>query len=327
MLAARSIAPTDLGWHEGLTDWQALNTFLQIPAQPPVPVPSQAKAPPKEVQTNVKQGAVIGGGVCFALGVLLMFTTMWSFFIYGPLFFVAFILGIVAMAQHRVFGGLVLLLATLIVPAVLGLYLSATRSAKFAEKMVANSHAVTPQQKAPENIAEAMAKGVGKAERESDLKALAELRTRKLEFEKKLLASKNFRILRADFSKKKDSIGMQKPVIELTIQNDTGQPVKKAYFRGVLSSVGRAIPWIDEKFSYEIAGGLEPHEKAIWHLAPNMFDTWGKVNVPTDAQFEVTVMRLDGPDGKELFGDAHFGERDEKRLSDLERKHKGDTNP
>ena len=139
MLAARSIAPTDLGWHEGLTDWQALNTFLSIPAQPPVPATSPAKVPAKvpakDVQTNVKQGAVIGGWVCFALGVLLMFTTMWSFFIYGPLFFVALILGITAMAQRRVLGGIVLLLATLIVPTILGLYLASTRTVKLAHQL------------------------------------------------------------------------------------------------------------------------------------------------------------------------------------------------
>jgi len=31
MIAARSIAPTDLGWHAGLSDWQPLNTFLPNP--------------------------------------------------------------------------------------------------------------------------------------------------------------------------------------------------------------------------------------------------------------------------------------------------------
>lgn len=135
MLAACSIAPTDYGWHDGLTDWQPLNTFLPMPAQSSAPIPSLAKAPAKEVQTNVKQGAVIGGWVCFALGIGLMRATLLSFFIYGPLFFVAFILGIVAMAQRRVFGGLVLLLATLIGPLIFGVNLASTRTVKLANEL------------------------------------------------------------------------------------------------------------------------------------------------------------------------------------------------
>jgi len=65
-----------------------------------------------------------------------MFKTMWSFFIYGPLFLVAFILSIVAMAQRRVLGGMLLLLATLIVPTILSLYLFASRT---TEALVSHS--------------------------------------------------------------------------------------------------------------------------------------------------------------------------------------------
>jgi hypothetical protein len=45
MLAARSVAPTGLGWHDGLTDWQPLNTLLPIPAQTPAPVPPPILSP------------------------------------------------------------------------------------------------------------------------------------------------------------------------------------------------------------------------------------------------------------------------------------------
>jgi hypothetical protein len=78
------------------------------------PVAQQA-----EVKTNVKQGALIGGFVCFALGAVILLLSRWMFFFYGPLFFVAFVLSIVAMAQRRVLGGVLLLLLTIILPPVL----------------------------------------------------------------------------------------------------------------------------------------------------------------------------------------------------------------
>lgn len=88
-----------------------------------------------EVSTNVKQGALIGALVCFGLGIGLMVLSLWSFIIYGPLFLVAFVLSIVAMAQRRVFGGLVMLLLTLIVPPGLFLGLAATRGSEVAESI------------------------------------------------------------------------------------------------------------------------------------------------------------------------------------------------
>ena len=139
MAASGTITESDLGWHAGITEWQPLNTIISFPtasASKPAPaIPPPVKAKEQVIQTNVKQGALIGGLVCFLLGVGLMFLSMWSFFFYGPLFLVAFILSIVAMSQRRIFGGIMLLLATLIVPTILGLILFSTRTVKLAEKM------------------------------------------------------------------------------------------------------------------------------------------------------------------------------------------------
>lgn len=157
MVAAGTISEEALGWHEGLAEWQPLNAILYFETQEsaPVPVPSgqgpmqsgnavkttaaaAAAAETKVVQTNVMQGGIIGGWVCFVLGAGLMLLSMWSFFFYGPLFVVAFILSVVAMAQRRVVGGVVLLLTTLIVPAVLGLVLFTSRTAKVLDGLRAN---------------------------------------------------------------------------------------------------------------------------------------------------------------------------------------------
>ena len=132
LVAAGTIQTNDVCWYEGLSDWKPLDTVISF--QPSVPQASHPSAfgshqvSPAVVQTNVKQGALIGGIACFAIGIILMFLTMWSFIIYSPLFLAAFILSIVAMAQRRVLGGILLLLATLVAPTILGLYLFATRT-------------------------------------------------------------------------------------------------------------------------------------------------------------------------------------------------------
>jgi hypothetical protein len=59
-------------------------------------------------------GAAIGGWVCFGIGVVVLFIPLPTWFIYAPLFFVSFILGIVAMAQGRIANGLTLLLFNII---------------------------------------------------------------------------------------------------------------------------------------------------------------------------------------------------------------------
>jgi len=104
---------------------------------PPAPKkqPRKSAAPQREVKTDVKQGAIIGGFVCLVLGVALMFISLLSFIVYLPLFLAAFILSIVAMAQKRVVGGVLLLLLTIIVPSILGVGLFVTRTAAFAEEV------------------------------------------------------------------------------------------------------------------------------------------------------------------------------------------------
>ncbi|TSA37850.1 MAG: DUF4339 domain-containing protein, partial [Verrucomicrobiaceae bacterium] len=56
-IASGSIVSSDLGWHEGLSEWQTLESFL--PATPEPPAPAKPLSTPRfsvekrEVQTNV----------------------------------------------------------------------------------------------------------------------------------------------------------------------------------------------------------------------------------------------------------------------------------
>lgn len=93
-----------------------------------------------------KQGAVIGGWVCLALATALMFWSLFSFFLYLPLFFAAFVLGIVATAQRRLGNGIPILLLSVAVPLVVGVMLGAYRA---GEAIVEIDKAAQPSGSAP----------------------------------------------------------------------------------------------------------------------------------------------------------------------------------
>ena len=131
----------------------------------------------------------------------------------------------------------------------------------------------------------------------------------------------SFQIIRSRFSKVEEKYGSSHPVIELTVKNGTSSPVSRAYFKGILTSPNRSVPWVYESFNYQIPGGLEPGEQAEWSLAPNMFGEWGKVDAPADAILTVEVVQLDGVDGKTLFSSRGVSESEKKRLEELKRRY------
>ncbi|MBN2834397.1 MAG: hypothetical protein JXR48_05465 [Candidatus Delongbacteria bacterium] len=132
---------------------------------------------------------------------------------------------------------------------------------------------------------------------------------------------KSFEVLRSRFYKQKREFMGEQPIIELTVKNGTHHAVSRAFFKGTIASPNRSVPWHQDTFSYSISGGLEPGEEASWRLAPNMYSDWGKIDVPSDAIFTVTVERLDGADGNALYSTSDFGEKEEKRLSELKEKY------
>jgi hypothetical protein len=159
MLAQGRLTAESSAWYDGLPDWAPVSSILEPASVRPTPVapaPVLAAAAPAPVvahqaipvsggvvQTNVKQGALIGSLVCLVLGLLLMYFTLFSFILYGPLFLVAFILSIVAMAQGRVAGGILLLLATLVIPTIMGLVLF-THRAGTALEAYNTTHSIPP---------------------------------------------------------------------------------------------------------------------------------------------------------------------------------------
>ena len=107
-----------------------------------------------------RQGAVIGGWVCFLLGVGIMYASLWAFWFYVPLLLIAFILSIAAMSQRRIVGGVLLLFATLAVPPVEWLVLAAKRTHDFAENL-AEKH-MSPEQRANYEAGRALGTELGR---------------------------------------------------------------------------------------------------------------------------------------------------------------------
>jgi hypothetical protein len=131
---------------------------------------------------------------------------------------------------------------------------------------------------------------------------LAELRGRQANAKEARKNLEKFEILESNFRLGRPTCtGSFKPVIILRIRNETGHKISHAFFRGVIKDPSREVPWIEESFNYEPPGGVKPNETVHWSLAHNMFSTWGPTEVPENAEFRVSVTRLDGAAGSTLY--------------------------
>jgi len=158
-------------------------------------------------------------------------------------------------------------------------------------------------------------------ERQQALEEIRELESKRVDSENAREELKKFQVIRSRFYLREQQFIGKQPIIQLTVKNGTGQAVSRAYFEGTLASPNRSVPWHKDTFNYSISGGLESGEEATWNLAPNMFSDWGKVDVPKDAVFTVTVEQLDGPDGKPIYSERVFSERDRERLGELKKQY------
>jgi hypothetical protein len=93
-----------------------------------------------------------------------------------------------------------------------------------------------------------------------------------------------------------------KPIISFRVLNKAGYPIKTIFAHGTVATPGRAIPWIDEDFNYEFAGGLENGESKRLQLAPNPFSKWGEVETKgrSDLVLTITVVDAEGADGRRV---------------------------
>lgn len=99
---------------------QPIDPPTRAPDMPKPPAVDSTPAAPQSVKSaptpSPGQGAVVGGWVCFLLGLVAISLSAWTVLIYGPLFFASFVLAIVALAQKRIGHGIALLLLSILIP-------------------------------------------------------------------------------------------------------------------------------------------------------------------------------------------------------------------
>jgi len=108
------------------------------------------------------------------------------------------------------------------------------------------------------------------------------------------------------------------PVIELAARNDTGRTVTHVYLSGRVSAPGRETALLVKDLNFECVGGLAAGASEAWKLSPNSFSDWGRLPKDrNDLRLDVTVVGLDGADGKRIFESAPFSEEDQRRWDSL----------
>ena len=98
-------------------------------------------------------------------------------------------------------------------------------------------------------------------------------------------------------------LDIEQPQILLRVTNGSKRPLKTIYLHGVLTSPGRAVPWVSSDFNYEFPGGLEPGESQSLTLEPNMFGDWKpqeSFGHRTDLHLDLTLINAAGADGTML---------------------------
>lgn len=130
-ISSGEVAPQEQIWQEGWSEWRPISEALNLPTiaptgSPPAAhqiVPHQQQAAPQQtvvhVHSETKQGALIGGWICFAIGLIIQVISASLLIpIYAILYTVSLILSVVAMSQRRILGGVLLLIASLAVPTI-----------------------------------------------------------------------------------------------------------------------------------------------------------------------------------------------------------------
>ena len=196
----------------------------------------------------------------------------------------------------------------------LGMLAAAGNPEKLQGQMLAVVNGKTPR----EIIASAAT--IRKSRAESELKSvndeIATLEKQKAEATKSGGLLDKIAIADAKYYWSKNAF-MPQPVIDFKVTNNTGIPLSRIYYHGVVSTPGRSVPWVDEDFNNEMAGGLEPGESKRLQLSPNMFSNWGprETQDRNDLVLAVKAINAEGVDKKKLV--AGFDKADAERLVKL----------
>jgi len=93
---------------------------------------------------------------------------------------------------------------------------------------------------------------------------------------------------------------VEQPVIEFSVRNNGKFPILRAYFRVVLTTPNRSIPWATQEFVQTFKGGLEPREKQQLTFQPRGDWNDKQLKDMPNAELKVTVVNFDNANGERM---------------------------
>ena len=92
----------------------------------------------------------------------------------------------------------------------------------------------------------------------------------------------------------------EQPAIEFSVRNSGKFPILRAYFRAVLTTPNRSIPWATQEFVQTFKGGLEPREKQQLTFRPQGDWNDKQLKDMPNAELKVTVVNFDNAIGEKM---------------------------
>lgn len=93
---------------------------------------------------------------------------------------------------------------------------------------------------------------------------------------------------------------VEQPVIEFSVRNSGKFPILRAYFRLVLTTPNRSIPWATQEYVQTFKGGLEPREKQQLTFQPRGDWNDKQLKDMPNAELKVTVVNFDNANGTRM---------------------------
>jgi len=129
-----------------------------------------------------------------------------------------------------------------------------------------------------------------------------------------------FKVLSSRFFLHRTEMQEDKPVVEIRVKNETPFPVHRVYFTCSLAVSGVTDDGKRLEMQFDIPGGLATGQAANSYLSPDVFSNWGAARLPKKSRLNVSITRIDGPDGNALFALEELTGQEIIRLAQLKEK-------
>ncbi|MEE9913117.1 MAG: hypothetical protein K4571_15500 [Deltaproteobacteria bacterium] len=132
-----------------------------------------------------------------------------------------------------------------------------------------------------------------------------------------------FKVLSSRLYLRRTEMQEDKPVVEIKVKNETIFSVHRVHFDCNLNVSGVTNDGKRLDMQFDIPGGLKTGQVMNSYLSPDAFSNWRAARLPKKSSLNVSITRIDGPDGNALFAAQELSEPEMKRLAELKLKHGG----